>query len=240
MAKKVDRKLSNQKLKRRYPTEVTLDRYYVKRLVWAYKREIEESLNEVKRIKNIDKIIAKSKVLTWVALRPLKEDLSVLEPLMECYLAGSDGKTYDTGFNMGEGQLYELLEEIRRFIKEFPPHLEIFFQNYTAYYNERILPKSPVCSICNERGANYLYANARVHPKCLEKINAKYCEYCTNLYLDGEMKCTNKPGCANYQLKEARVKSTPHGIISMQIPKELINKTKTEAQGKNQHGKEDK
>lgn len=235
MVKRVDRKLSNQKLKRRYPTKVTLDCYYVAHLVWAYKREIEKSLNDVKRIKNIDKIFAKSKVLTWVALRPLKEDLSILEPLMECYLAGRDGKTRDTGFNMGDGQLYKLLEEIRRFIKEFPPHLETFYQNYTVYYKERILPRSPVCKICNERGASHHYANAKVHSECLEKINAKYCEYCTNLYLNSEMKCTNKPECANYQLKDAKAKGMPLGVISMQIPKELINKTKTEAQEKNQH-----
>jgi len=212
--KKVNKELSNQKLKRRHSTKVTLDLYYVERLVWAYKRELEESFNDVKRHKNIDKIIAKPTELRWFVLCGLTGNLSVLEQLIECYLDGRDGKTDDTGFNAGDGLLFGLLEEIRRFIKEFPPHLEIFYQNYTVYYKEHILPKSAVCKICNERGANHRYANVKVHSECLEKINAKYCEFCTNLYLNGEMECTNKPECVNYQLKEAKAKIKPHGVMS--------------------------
>ncbi|OGM02660.1 hypothetical protein A2115_03505 [Candidatus Woesebacteria bacterium GWA1_41_8] len=221
MVKKVDRKLNNQKLKSKYPIKVTLDCDYVSRLIGTYKREIEESLNEVKRHKNIDKIITEPTELRRLVLCRLTGDLSVLEQLIECYLDGRDGKTDNTGFNAGDGLLYGLLEEIRRFIKEFPPHLEIFYQNYIVYYKEHILPKSAVCKICNERGANHRYANATVHPECFEKVNAKYCENCTNLYLSGEINCTSKPECANYHLKEAKAEIKPDGVMSSKFLYEI-------------------
>lgn len=223
MAKKLN------KSGRNYSIKVTLEHALVSRLVWAYTREVEEDLKQVKSIKNLDEIIAKSRMLTSVAFHPLYENLSVLEPLMECYLAGSDGKTLETTFNNGDEQLYNLLVEIRMFVKEFPPRLEEFYQNYSSY-RQKLLEKSPICKICNKRGANHYFANVKIHNQCLNKVEAKYCEYCANLYLNGEEKCTNKTECEKYQLKDAVAsQGSPYGSVSMKIPLEMINKAKREA-----------
>lgn len=220
------KKDSNLKTRKQY--KVTLGSYHIGRLVWAYRREINEDINRIKHIKNLDEIQAKSKVLTSVALHPLYENLSILEPVMECYLAGRDGKNSHAGFNIGDGELFDILSEIRSYIETFPPQVESFYQNYKDK-NERLLKFSPVCIICNKHGARMYYSNAKVHNECLSSINAKYCEYCANLYVRGKEKCTNKPECSNYQLKDAKsTNDTPHGAISVQIPKEQADKIEKE------------
>jgi len=224
---------------RDYSKKVTIDRALVSRLVWAYRRDIEESINYVKSIKNLANIREKSPVLTSIALHPLYESLYTLEPLVECYLAGNDGKTSDTGFTIGDGQLYELLREIHEFVKKFPPKLTVFYKNYSDY-DKRRLAKSPICEICKERGANHYFSNVIVHNQCLSKVESKYCECCGILYLHNEQKCTNKPKCSNYQLKTTKTGScTPYGSISMQITKEQFDKAKKEAGEKNTLYKED-
>lgn len=224
---KLDKGKSNrQKSRRNYSIKVTLGNYHISRLVWAYRKEIIECLNHVKSIKNLHAILVKSKVLKSVVLDPLRENLSVLEPLMECYLAGRDGKSFDTVFNIGDGQLYDLLVEIREFIQEFPPRLEKFYQNYSSD-RQRLLEKSPICKICNEHGARMHYANAIIHERCLEKVKARYCEYCGSLYLSHEEKCTNKLECAKYLLKDAiATKTGSDDFVSMNIPLEMLNKAK--------------
>lgn len=231
MAKKLNKSGKN------YSIKVTLGHAHVSRLVWAYTREVEESLGYVKQIKNLDEILEKSPVLTRRVLSPLYENLSVLEPLMECYLAGRDGKTFETGFNNGDGQLYDLLEKIRRLIKEFPSKLEDFYQNYSIN-RKQLLAKSPVCEICKERGANHYFSNVKVHNQCLGRVNSKYCEYCGNLYLNNEQKCNNKSECSSYELKKAEATKGPYGSISMQIPKEVVDKAKETVKEKGSNYKE--
>lgn len=219
--------------------KVTIDCNLVSRLVWAYRREIEECLNRIKTIKNLDQIVEKSPILTSVVFHPLYENLLVLEPLIECYLAGRDGKTIDTGFNIGDGKLYDLLNEIRKFVKEFPPKLDDFYKIYSAY-NDDILARSPICEICKERGANHYFSNVKVHDTCLDKVDSKCCEYCGNLYLHDEQKCSNKSECSNYQLKEAKAANSQHGAITMRIPKEETDKIEREAKQGSTSYKEEK
>lgn len=222
MKSKLDTK-SKRIIRRKRPT-VKLGYYHISRFVWSITRDLNKEVQRVKSIKNLETILNRSPMLTHVALYNLNEAIYLLEPMMDCYL--EDRGKESSYYTNGDGSLFEELTEVRRYIQKFSPKVESFFNGYFKYH-EKILSKSPICEICKKRGANYRFANVQIHSTCLKTVDAKCCEYCATLYLNGEEKCEVKPECKNYQLKKESGGES-NSYLSMKISVEDINKIKNQ------------